>query len=289
VRIAPLYVVMLVGGCNWILGLDHIDPPNGDANGDGRPLDAVPPPDTLQFEDCRGKIAFTAAPFLFPGFAAVSAPAIRGDLQEAYDLEDDLNGTHIHRWVVDGSMMFGAADASPLDTGTEQDPSLSADGREIVFISVRSGADYIYLSERAEVDRAWGTPIVVPGLATVLAQSVALSPDGLALYFVDGANDMYQAERTDRGLPFALANNQNPVASNIVSPTLSADGLELISETNPPDTGGLFEQVRDSKLQVFGGVVAITLPGLPAYDADLSADNHILLTGNKRFFVRSCQ
>jgi hypothetical protein len=79
-------------------------------------------------------------------------------------------------------------------------------------------------------------------------------------------------------------------ATNVRYPTISSDGLELITElaTGP---AGLYEATRPIATgpnATFSTPAPIPTLGT-AYDADLSPDNHYLMTGGANYYVRSCQ
>jgi hypothetical protein len=98
---------------------------------------------------------------------------------------------------------FGQVTA--LDTinafGTDVDPSITADGRQLFFCSNRTGNFEIYVSVRAAIDDQWPAPTVVDSgnvSTAAIEQNPAISADGLTLYFTR-SGDIYQATRASPG------------------------------------------------------------------------------------------
>jgi hypothetical protein len=91
----------------------------------------------------------------------------------------------------------GASDAplgpfsapTPIDAiddpdANNTDPSMTSDGRELYFVSDRSGNQDLWVSRRDATDAAWGAPSAVDELNTPMAeQSPGVSFDGLTLWF----------------------------------------------------------------------------------------------------------
>lgn len=111
---------------------------------------------------------------------------------------------------------FGAAvPVNALNsTGTDADPSMTADGREIFFHSNRPGSagTDVYRSVRTSVLEPWSTPEPLgPVVNTAASENlVAIAPDGETLYFTSsreggfGSNDIYVTTRTRDGIRLTL-------------------------------------------------------------------------------------
>jgi hypothetical protein len=94
-------------------------------------------------------------------------------------------------------------------TGTDADPSITADGLEIIFHSNRTGsaATDIYTSVRKSVLEPWSEPRPLSTVVNTAASEnlVAISPDGETLLFTStrdggfGLNDIYVTTRTRLG------------------------------------------------------------------------------------------
>ncbi len=65
-----------------------------------------------------------------------------------------------------------------------EDPSLSADGLELYFMSTRSGNNDIWLSQRASLSDPWDTPQIVSELSTPAGEAEPfIAADGLTIWF----------------------------------------------------------------------------------------------------------
>jgi Tol biopolymer transport system component len=106
-----------------------------------------------------------------------------------------------------------------LSAGEDDDPSLTADQREIYFNSDRSGANKIYRAVRASVTSPWSAPEVVTELEGDGDEDhPAISPDGLRIVFSSDrppstGNDLWMATRENRQLPFGPAFRLEALAS----------------------------------------------------------------------------
>lgn len=136
------------------------------------------------------------------GFSAASDPPI--DAPAGVDAPPD-GGPASLRWgapvqvAITGS--FFAID----------DPSLTADGRELFFGAIRNGDvdESLYLARRATVDDDWGDPTEIGPLGSddTLESNVDVLPDGLLLTYSRDINsgsgtDLFYAARDARELDF---------------------------------------------------------------------------------------
>jgi hypothetical protein len=177
--------------------------------------------------------------------------------------DTSINKTMILLWLTAALMTCEIATADfffgrPQNLGpainsasNEAGITLSSDGLELYFSSQRPGGrgDYdIWVSTRQSVDDAWGSPANLG--ATVNSPYTELYPclssDGLTLYFSDyysgtprpgglGGGDIWMTTRLSRDDSWTLPVNMGaPVNSaNLdMSPTVSADGLTLVFNSN---------------------------------------------------------
>lgn len=91
------------------------------------------------------------------------------------------------------------------------DPSLTADGRELFFGAIRNGNtdESLYLARRATLDEPWGEPTEVGGLGgdDTLESNVDVLPDGLLLTYSrdiesGSSTDLFYAARDARDADF---------------------------------------------------------------------------------------
>jgi hypothetical protein len=198
--------------------------PSLPAVSDASPPDAVP--------TCVGQYFGNVAPLHGAAIDGhtVSDPALdRGGLDlwftnqaGAKDVEMATRETSDSRFdtLVDVSVI-----ASPADT---VDPSLTADGLDLFFISTRSadGNAHAWESQRSSRDTPWSPPTLVslPG-APLAAYGLDVSVDGLTLYYVTGVYELYSATRPARDQAFETTSPL--LASDVCWISVSPDQLEL--------------------------------------------------------------
>lgn len=145
---------------------------------------------------------------------------------------------------VRGDFVFGTPEnLGPIvnSSGSEYDPSISADGLEIYFQSNRSGGygdRDLYVATRPTTRDEWSEPVNLGSIINSGARDAGpeISRDGLSLYFNSnraggfGNYDIYVTTRQSVdepwGRPVNLGSNVNSAADEI-SPSISADGLSL--------------------------------------------------------------
>jgi hypothetical protein len=278
--------VCVATGCDWIVGISELQP----ASGSGSAIDAAATGAVDALDHCDGKVTFLPAPLeKFPNLVTEYVPTVTANLTVAFDVKDG-NGFDIHEYHLGGSG-FTEIDVSELNTPyVEDDPAVTADGLDLFFVSTRNGTMSAYETTRADLASKWGPQNPPMGLNGTEIFQVDVSPDGLTLYLVTSTSVLYQAIRTSRSAPFMIENGP-PKATNVRYPTISSDGLELITESSVTGTPGLFEATRpaaNGPNSTFATPAQIpTL--VTAYDADLSPDDHYLMTGGDHYYVRSCQ
>lgn len=286
--VSCIAVAGLATGCDWIVGISALPPPAAGLDALGQ-LDGSAGQDAASDSDCRNHLEFVPVPpTQFPGLLTDYVPTITANLTDAFDVHDSGNGFDLREFqLVRG--MFEPVDISSLNSPSlEDDPALSADGLDMIFVSTRQGTTNAYETTRSSLAAPWTAPNPPMGLNGAVIAQVDLSPDGLTLYLVSASHDLYQATRLTRLSPFVTASG-GPIATDARNPTVSGDGLELIMESASGALGpGVSELTRSSPNQPFAGQIPIqALPA--AYDVDLSPDGHFLLTGGGQYYVRSCQ
>ena len=142
----------------------------------------------------------------------------------------------------------------------DADPSLTSDRREIYFTSGRGGGNDIWKSTRPSVDAEWSPPIPVDELNTELSDhSPEVSLDGLSIIFATqraggaGKSDLWIASRDTRNAiwsdlqPLTILNSD----SGEGDPTLTADGLLLVFNSQREGTSRLYFSSRESRTDVW--------------------------------------
>jgi hypothetical protein len=122
-------------------------------------------------------------------------------------------------------------------------PSISADGLELYFGSLRDGWSDIWVTRRESIDDDWGEPV---NLGLTVNNSAAwdsessISADGLELYFASdrtggtGGYDLWVTRRTTKNDPWGEPVNLGPNINTSVDDTdvcISVDGLSLYIES----------------------------------------------------------
>lgn len=114
-------------------------------------------------------------------------------------------------------------------------PTVSGDGKTMVFLSSRGGGDglfNLYIATRADATAAFTTATRLVALDTPGTENDPyLVEDGSALYYQDGA--IVRAALTGSGFANPVNVNLGPAASPVVSP----DELTIYFATNRPDPG----------------------------------------------------
>jgi Tol biopolymer transport system component len=128
----------------------------------------------------------------------------------------------------------------------DTDPTITADGLDIVFSSDRSGgvggAD-LYRASRASIDDAFGSPVLVNELSTLSGDNAPeLTADGLTIYIrrsgVLTGQDVFRAHRMTRTSAFDTPVREDRLSSTgqDTNPAISRDGLTFSTTLEPSMT-----------------------------------------------------
>ena len=147
-------------------------------------------------------------------------------------------------YVAKADYIFGTPTSlGPIVNSSASDgtPSISADGLELYFLSLRPGGlgyGDIWITKRATIDDDWGNPVNLG--SPVNSSSWELCPyisrDGLTLYFSSlrpggyGKDDLYMVTRPTKEDDWSNLVNLGPVVNSSAydfGTCVSADGLEL--------------------------------------------------------------
>ena len=242
------------------------------------------PPDAAPLVNCSG-VPFPDNPSTFGEFLGTNPadPSLTADGLEMYfTIDPDPTADprtyryDIVRWTRTDPMGVFMRDTTPLDFNAadtpDADPSLTADGSMIFFISQRSGGERGYFATRSS--GTWGAGQSIPGLETMDMHSIDISFDGLALYFFDTSSPARLMRATR---PSRLDAFESPtivggdLGTNLGFHTVSADQLEMFYL----NTTGTNHAARAT-------VDALFEPAPPTFasiaiDPDLSADGETLV------------
>jgi hypothetical protein len=140
--------------------------------------------------------------------------------------------------------------ASVNSPSNESNPTLSADGLELIFSSNRpggAGAGDIYRSSLVQAAGAFGAPEPISNINTELSElGASLLPDGLTLYFhasVDGTPEglnIFVTTRASRNAPFnaavAVTGLATSAAEREAGPCPDQSFMTFCTNTEPPFT-----------------------------------------------------
>jgi hypothetical protein len=136
----------------------------------------------------------------------------------------------------------------------DSDPTISADGLELYFISDRDGTRRIYMATRYSTADSWGFPVAVTalwGIAGNVDNGPELSHDGLTLWFsrtyLDQPPRLYVAMRAIRSLGWSRPTQVSELADvDVESPHVSRDGLSLYFSNASSGNSDIYIATRPS-------------------------------------------
>lgn len=142
-----------------------------------------------------------------------------------------------------------AVELAPISLSTEDDPTLTVDGLEIIFESSRAGgagAADLYWSMRPSLAQPFGAPVQLATLCTAdQDEHPGLSGDGLTLYFAtnrpggEGSYDIWMTTRPSLGSTAWTSPVQVPSLSDAMNneaPQPTPDDLTLVMASGPNST-----------------------------------------------------
>ncbi len=152
----------------------------------------------------------------------------------------------------------GIEQATPLGppvnslASRERGPTLSSDGRTLIFFSNRRGQDDLFVTTRSSLSQPWSDPVALDEINTDGDEAFpALSADGLTLVFADtfvqasrragnlGGSDLWISTRPDVNSPWGSPVHMGSVLNgpyHDTTPTISGDGRTLIfASSDRPD------------------------------------------------------
>jgi len=198
-------------------------------------------------------------------------PTQRGDRLQAWTAVFNAGQFNIYsasRTVPTG--VFGAqVDETGInDVGSsDQDPSVTADGLRMLFVSNRTGGYLLYEASRATPDVLFGAAVQAAGLDAPLAiGSIDLLPDGLTVYMdLNFSGDLYRSHRPALTAPFDAPVVVAPGCAGF--PSVSTDELELFYVRS----NLMYTRSRATTADSFGPETLMTLVANPG-DPEVSAD-----------------
>lgn len=171
--------------------------------------------------------------------------------------------------------------------GEDIDPTISADGRTILFASDRMGSGHkMFVAQRANTTDPFGTPVplTISGASTQVGNSPALTSDGLGLYYALGSINLAFASRATTGGAFLFVRELDELNDPTTdgAPAISDDGLELFFESFRTGSAYVYVATRASTADAFGPPQPLMqfsddIPGATATGGpEISADGRTL-------------
>jgi len=167
-----------------------------------------------------------------------------------------------------------------LPVYVDDDPSLTADLRELYFNSDRPGGPGlgdIWVCKRATTSDPWGTPSLVNEVSTLDGETTPkVSPDGLALYFSSnragtlGGYDIWVSTRASRTDPWSAPTQVVQLSSNVgdTGAAVDASGVRLVLSSTRNGSSDLFLATRATVQDPWSTPVPINEANSLSGDAD---------------------
>ena len=135
------------------------------------------------------------------------------------------------------------------------EPSISADGLSLYFVSNRlggSGDSDLWVATRPTTDDDWGLPVNLGSTVNSIAkdENPCISADGLELYFASnrsgsyGGHDIWVTRRPTKDDVWGTPTNLGPIVNTgmmDISPCIAADGLALYLACYQRDRIGCYD------------------------------------------------
>lgn len=281
-RLLAGLAVVHATGCDRLLNLEYLEPvPGRDGGGESAdgfiPVDCslVPFPQT------------TPTPLASLADEIAGDPALAENTLELYFVRTNIVPYEIWRASRSKTSNPFALDLTPMPfniAGNENtDPSLTADGTVLVFVSLSDGGTKQGYMVTREPGAEWSDATAIPGLAGTTMHSLSMSWDGLTLYYVSAAFTLMQATRATRqdsfGMPIEVS------GESALWPTVSADGLEVFYS---PQAGAIFHARRETTNQMFGPPTQVETFGADPYLAPSSTELWITYEASVAVLTRTC-
>jgi hypothetical protein len=260
-----LWLLIVTAGCDRLFNLQTVEIPDDAATDRGKGLDgtSIGGDSTIVVSKC----ATFGPPTELSGFGAFdNEPAERGDDQELWFVRAMQPGSHqILLAPRTGTTSFGPGVMYGFSTGIANDlgPTVTADGKNLLFISDRSVAVRVYEAVNDPDKGSFATATFVSLLDN--AQGIAISADGLTLYFDAGDGMLRKTERPTRTGGFGTSSVVS--ALTIAYPSVTADEQQVfylragsICRATRANTSGQFTN-EEVIAGVAGGQPSISFDG----------------------------
>lgn len=217
---------------------------------------------------------------------------IRAGTQDASD-DSATTDTLVHDGSIDASLTWGPASPVFASSGTDDDPTLTAD---MLLMYFDRGGD-IWMSSRNDVADEWDPPSKVVELSDNAAAETTpeLDTTGVFITFTSNGNaamqnDIYYSLRSNRTQAWpgtGLLPNVNSNSSDIAG-SITEDTLTYVFSSNRPSGAGMYDlyittRPNNSTSTTFDPPTMI--PGLSTSGEELSA--FILADGSELYFDRA--
>ncbi len=192
------------------------------------------------------------------------------------------------RQSTDSSWLTPTRVAELSTDAIDLDPTISADGRTVWFVSDRAGSTWsLWVSTRLDRNGSWAEPQPVAELtADVNLRAPCVTADGLTMVFVleqgpQGGADLFMVRRASIAAPWesprALA-EVNTIA-NDWDPFIGSDGLVLFWATDDRQIAWADRTAFEQPFVAHGLLAEL---GTPAFDPTLSLDLHRIYFASDR-------